>query len=89
MTPLSTPGCDYQFGIYPGHEACSTKYIKCAYGEPLESHCDPGLVYDDKSHTCVWPDQLLEVCNPEEIVGFKCPHKPPNAAAAKFWPYPR
>ncbi|NP_001165854.1 cuticular protein analogous to peritrophins 3-D1 precursor [Nasonia vitripennis] len=89
LTPLSSPGCEYQFGIYPDSDSCSTTYIKCAYGEPHQAHCDAGLAYDDKSHTCVWPDQLIPYCNPEAVVGFKCPAKPPTGAAARFWPFPR
>lgn len=65
MTPISTPGCEYQFGIYPDSHECSTNYIKCAHGEPLPHQCDPGLVYDDRIHGCNWPDLLLETCNPE------------------------
>lgn len=89
-TPISSPGCEYQFGIYPESNSCSTSYIKCIYGEPHQAHCDPGLVYNAKTHTCVWPDELIPSCNPEAIVGFKCPHKlPHNSPAAKYWPYPR
>ncbi|XP_032677846.1 protein obstructor-E [Odontomachus brunneus] len=89
-TPISSPGCEYQFGMYPDSDGCSTTYVKCIHGEPHQAHCDPGLVYNAKTHTCVWPDELIPVCNPEAIVGFKCPHKlPPHSPAAKFWPYPR
>lgn len=88
-TPLSTPACEYQFGIYPDSSSCSTTYTKCAYGEPYQAHCDAGLAYDEKSHTCVWPDQLIPFCNPEAVIGFKCPSHPPNGAAARFWPFPR
>ncbi|XP_024872359.1 protein obstructor-E [Temnothorax curvispinosus] len=89
-TPISSPGCEYQFGMYPESDSCSTSYIKCVHGDPLQAHCDPGLVYNAKTHTCVWPDELIPFCNPETIVGFKCPHKlPPHSPAAKFWPYPR
>lgn len=90
VTPLSSPGCEYQFGIYPDSDSCSQTYIKCVHGDPLQEHCDAGLVYDEKSHTCVWPDQLLPFCNPEQVIGFKCPKKvPAHTAAAKFWPFPR
>lgn len=65
MTAISTPGCEYQFGIYQDHSACSTHYIKCAHGEPIPQQCEPGLVYDERIHGCNWPDLLLEVCNPE------------------------
>ncbi|ENN78820.1 hypothetical protein YQE_04720, partial [Dendroctonus ponderosae] len=90
LTPISTPGCEYQFGIYPDSHECSTNYIKCAYGEPHPQACEPGLVYDEKIHGCNWPDLLLETCNPEAVVGFKCPTKVPSGSpAARFWPYPR
>lgn len=65
MTPISTPGCEYQFGIYPHTHECSTHYIKCAHGEPAANECEPGLVYDDRIHGCNWPDLMLETCNPE------------------------
>lgn len=65
VTPISTPGCEYQFGIYHESAECSTNYVKCAHGEPLPQQCEPGLVYDDRIHGCNWPDLLLETCNPE------------------------
>lgn len=42
-TPLSSPGCEYAFGIYPDSDDCSTSYLKCAFGEPSQHHCDAGL----------------------------------------------
>ncbi|XP_063973271.1 protein obstructor-E [Diachasmimorpha longicaudata] len=90
LTPISSPGCEYQFGVYSESHSCSTNYIKCIHGEPHLEACTPGLAWDDKSHSCVWPDQLIPYCNPEAIVGFKCPTKvPKHTAAAKFWPFPR
>ncbi|XP_039962151.1 protein obstructor-E [Bactrocera neohumeralis] len=89
-TPITTPGCDYQFGIYPVSKECTTTYIKCAFGEPIEQECDAGLAYDDRIHGCNWPDQLLDICNPEAVVGFKCPTKVDSGSpAARFWPFPR
>lgn len=64
-TAITTPGCEYQFGIYPISKECSTTYIKCAFGEPIQQECDAGLAYDERIHGCNWPDQLLEICNPE------------------------
>lgn len=64
-TPLSTPGCEYQFGIYPDSGECSTSYLKCAEGIPHQQSCDAGLAYDERIHGCNWPDQLLHICNPE------------------------
>lgn len=65
VTPISTPGCLYQFGIYPESAQCSNNYIKCAHGVPYPTPCEPGLAYDDKTHSCNWPDLLLDFCNPE------------------------
>jgi len=89
-TPISSPGCEYAYGIYPESHECSTYYIKCAGGEPIQSACEPGLAYDDRIHGCNWPDKLLDICNPEAVVGFSCPAKvDPHSAAARFWPFPR
>ncbi len=29
--------------------------------------CEPGLAYDDHIKKFKWPDQLLEICNTEDI----------------------
>lgn len=63
--PINAPACEYAFGIYPDSNECSTSYLKCEYAEPIPFPCDKGLVYDDRIHGCNWPDQLLELCNPE------------------------
>lgn len=68
-TPISSPGCEYAFGIYPDSSECSTTYLKCAFGEPSQHHCDEGLAYDERIHGCNWPDQLLHICNPEGNFG--------------------
>lgn len=63
---ISTPGCLYQFGIYPKAPGCHKTYVKCAFGVPYETHCEAGLAYDEKTHSCNWPDLLLENgCDPE------------------------
>ena len=75
VTPISTPGCLYQFGIYPESAECSNNYIKCAHGVPHTTPCEPGLAYDDKTHSCNWPDLLLDFCNPEgnlPVSAWKC-----------------
>ncbi|XP_054271647.1 protein obstructor-E-like [Macrosteles quadrilineatus] len=90
LVPESSPGCEYKFGIYPESSSCSTNYIKCEHGYPYQTPCEPGLAYDDKTHSCNWPDMLLDQCNPEAVLGFKCPDKvDPHSVAAKFWPFPR
>ena len=39
-TPISTPGCEYQFGIFPSGEGCFASYTKCANGIPKEVEND-------------------------------------------------
>ncbi|XP_022202838.1 protein obstructor-E [Nilaparvata lugens] len=90
LEPINAPGCEFKYGIYPESAACSTNYIKCADAVPYQTPCDPGLAYDAKTHKCNWPDELLDTCNPEAVVGFKCPEKlDPHSPSAKFWPFPR
>merc|ERR1712154_269869 len=36
-TPISSPGCLYQYGIYPVGEGCQTTFFKCAKGV---AYCD-------------------------------------------------
>ena len=35
-TPISSPGCEYQFGIFPSGKGCFASYTKCANGVPSE-----------------------------------------------------
>merc|ERR1712076_360292 len=38
-TPISSPGCLYQFGLYPVGEGCQTTFFKCAHGVAYETPC--------------------------------------------------
>merc|ERR1712154_623407 len=42
-TPISSPGCLYQYGIYPVGEGCQTTFFKCAHGVAYETPCYQGL----------------------------------------------
>jgi len=92
-TPISTPGCEYQFGIFPSGEGCFASYTKCANGVPSEVYCQLGLAYDHRIHTCNWPDLLMEYagCNPSAALGdFKCPtNEELSPLARRFFPFPR
>ena len=58
--------CEYAFGIFKASAGCDLFYYRCAYGEAEEVACEKGLAYDDRTHTCNWPDLLLDVgCVPE------------------------
>ncbi|KAG8188279.1 hypothetical protein JTE90_012112 [Oedothorax gibbosus] len=83
--PISSPGCPYQFGIFPS-ESC-TQYIRCAWGEANVTDCEEGLAYQEETHTCVWPDEVAG-CDSEAIVGFRCPTHA-TGLSAKFYPFPR
>jgi len=83
--PLSSPGCHFQWGLYPANNC--VQYVRCEEGEPYIKDCEAGLAYDDHSKTCNWPD-LVDGCDSEAIVGFRCPDKS-EGLSAKFEPYPR
>eukprot|EP00095_Tigriopus_kingsejongensis_P003753 maker-scaffold911_size81771-snap-gene-0.26 protein:Tk03753 transcript:maker-scaffold911_size81771-snap-gene-0.26-mRNA-1 annotation:"GK25194" len=92
-TPISSPGCLYQYGIYPVGEGCQKTFFKCAEGVAYETPCQRGTVYNNEYHSCGYPDETPG-CEDlsESVVGFKCPdaHElPPNAVARRFLPYPR
>lgn len=92
-TPFSTPGCEYQFGIYPSGDGCFASYTKCVDGSPLEQYCQLGLAYDHRIHTCNWPDLLVESagCDPSAALGdFRCPsNEELSPLARRFFPFPR
>ncbi|KAK3857032.1 hypothetical protein Pcinc_036691 [Petrolisthes cinctipes] len=88
LAPIARGICEYSFGIY-SNGPCEKYYTKCVYGETIDEPCTPGLAYDKRTHSCNWPD-LMEYCNPEEVVGFKCPdYIDSKDPAAKFLPFPR
>lgn len=92
-TPISSPGCLYQYGIYPVGVGCQTTFYKCAAGVAYETPCQKGLSYDPEKHLCDYPDNIYDCQGlSETVVGFKCPSPeelPPNAVARRFLPYPR
>lgn len=85
--PLASPGCPWQFGIFPIGQAgrCSIDYFVCEWGVPETKRCSPeGLFYDDRIKGCQWADQLG--CKSEALLNFKCP---PEDEDNPYWPYPR
>lgn len=85
--PLASPGCPWQFGIFPIAQAgqCSIDYFVCEWGVPETKRCSPeGLFYDDRIKGCQWADQLG--CKSEALLNFKCP---PEDEDNPYWPYPR
>lgn len=85
--PLASPGCPWQFGIFPTSQQsqCSLDYYICEWGVPEKKRCSPeGLFYDDRIKGCQWPDQLG--CKSEALLNFKCPAEDEDNP---YWPYPR
>lgn len=85
--PLASPGCPWQFGIFPATTGgrCNIDYFVCEWGVPETKRCTPeGLFYDDRIKGCQWADQLG--CKSENLLNFKCP---PEDEDNPYWPYPR
>merc|ERR1712113_738168 len=73
-TPISSPGCLYQFGIYPVGEGCQTTFFKCATGVAYETPCYQGLAYAPEKHLCDYPDNVAYFDKQtESVVGFFAP----------------
>uniref|UniRef100_A0A6G1SDT3 Chitin-binding type-2 domain-containing protein n=1 Tax=Aceria tosichella TaxID=561515 RepID=A0A6G1SDT3_9ACAR len=85
--PIASPGCPWQFGIFPivQNGRCSIDYYACEWGVPETKRCTPeGLFYDDRIKGCQWADQLG--CKSEGLLNFKCPSEDEDNP---YWPYPR
>uniref|UniRef100_T1J190 Chitin-binding type-2 domain-containing protein n=1 Tax=Strigamia maritima TaxID=126957 RepID=T1J190_STRMM len=85
--PVRTEFCPWLYGIFPITSSCNTQFHKCAEGEAYVTDCEPGLAYDDRTHSCNWPD-LLDDCDGTAVTGFQCPSKP-TGLSARFYPHPR
>ncbi|KAF0299851.1 Protein obstructor-E [Amphibalanus amphitrite] len=53
--PISTEHCDWLYGIF-GHETSCTRYWTCWNGTSTEQFCIGGLLYNEKTHSCDWPE---------------------------------
>ncbi|KAK2705935.1 protein obstructor-E-like isoform X1 [Artemia franciscana] len=58
--PISTEHCDWLYGIF-GHESSCTRYWTCWNGTATEQFCIGGLLYNEDTHACDWP-QNVEGC---------------------------
>lgn len=55
--PISTEHCDWLYGIF-GHETSCTRYWTCWNGTAAEQLCIGGLLYNEASHSCDWPENV-------------------------------
>jgi len=55
--PISTEHCDWLYGIF-GHETSCTRYWTCWNGTATEQHCVGGLLYNEDTHACDWPQNV-------------------------------
>ncbi|XP_025831412.1 protein obstructor-E [Agrilus planipennis] len=55
--PLSTEHCEWLYGIF-GHESSCTRFWTCWNGTATEQLCIGGLLYNEKTHSCDWPDNV-------------------------------
>jgi len=55
--PVSTEHCDWLYGIF-GHETSCTRYWTCWNGTATEQFCIGGLLYNEDTHACDWPQSV-------------------------------
>uniref|UniRef100_A0A0P4W9Q1 Chitin-binding type-2 domain-containing protein n=1 Tax=Scylla olivacea TaxID=85551 RepID=A0A0P4W9Q1_SCYOL len=55
--PISGDHCDWLYGIF-GHETSCTRYWTCWNGTAAEQFCIGGLLYNEESHSCDWPQNV-------------------------------
>merc|ERR1712223_1428893 len=55
--PHSTEHCDWLYGIF-GHETSCTRYWTCWNGTATEQFCIGGLLYNEETHACDWPQNV-------------------------------
>ncbi|KAI5699411.1 hypothetical protein M8J76_004815 [Diaphorina citri] len=90
--PISREHCDWLYGIF-GHETSCTRYWTCWNGTATEQLCIGGLLYNENTHSCDWPEnvdgcQKHPLCN-EEANG----NVPLGKSCNRYWQcqggYPR
>jgi len=57
--PIATEHCDWLYGIF-GHETSCTRYWTCWNGTSTEQFCIGGLLYNEKTHSCDWPEFVAD-----------------------------
>lgn len=67
--PISREHCEWLYGIF-GHETSCTRYWTCWNGTATEQLCIGGLLYNEATRSCDWPDhvegcQKHPLCNEE------------------------
>lgn len=55
--PISTEHCEWLFGIF-SHETSCTRYWTCWNGTAIEQYCIGGLLYNEFTHACDWPENV-------------------------------
>eukprot|EP00094_Tigriopus_californicus_P011716 TCALIF_11320-PA protein Name:"Similar to cpg-2 Chondroitin proteoglycan 2 (Caenorhabditis briggsae)" AED:0.29 eAED:0.29 QI:0/0.2/0/0.83/0.6/0.5/6/0/405 len=55
---ISTEHCDWLYGIF-GHETSCTRYWTCWNGTATEQFCIGGLLYNEETHACDWPQNVV------------------------------
>lgn len=55
--PIATEHCDWLYGIF-GHETSCTRYWTCWNGTATEQLCIGGLLYNEDTHACDWPENV-------------------------------
>ncbi|XP_014252169.1 protein obstructor-E-like [Cimex lectularius] len=55
--PIGKEHCGWLYGIF-GHETSCTRYWTCWNGTATEQLCIGGLLYNENTHSCDWPENV-------------------------------
>ncbi|XP_029155899.1 protein obstructor-E-like [Nylanderia fulva] len=91
--PQPSKGCPRANGIF-SHEdptACD-RFVNCIDGVAQVVPCPPGLIYESKMSSCVWPADATRLCeNVKRDVlddGFVCPDGDVAGPSGRILPHP-
>ncbi|GLV40992.1 obstructor-B [Carabus blaptoides fortunei] len=75
QTPQPTEHCPRKHGYFnhEDQEICD-KFYFCVDGKPNMITCPDGLVYNEKTGICTWPDEAKKKgCSSKDVFQFECP----------------
>ncbi|KAL9708391.1 hypothetical protein quinque_011909 [Culex quinquefasciatus] len=85
---IPSDDCPHQFGYYKlGDRSQCGQFMNCDNGKGHVLDCPYGLAFNSATYQCDWPD-LVEDCDEEAYLGFRCPPQGELKAPIRFFRAP-